>query len=230
MTQKREQAWRTRHSQRASTGSTAGAVSSPMEDSGVMERLRPYFEKSIPGHDHWPPRENYYEHYALWSALTKPTSYLEIGVLRGWSVMAVLLGWSTIKEIGLIDNEMYGLTLEEAVGDIRRFRDEMHMKGKLKIECLNADSKNLMSIPFAGEYDLVHIDGEHSERAVRHDLELVLPKLTTRGLIIVDDQGGMPQVKAGTDSFLKDHPELESVHVKTYTGHRLIWWSPLERR
>lgn len=230
MTQRREQAWRARHSQRAATGSTVGAASSPMEDSGVMERLRPYLNPPIPGHAHWPPRENYYEHYALWSALTKPRSFLEIGVLRGWSVMAVLMGWSTIRSVGLMDNEMYGISLSETKESIKEFREKERMTGEFNIWTQVADTNRLNDIPFLGEYNLIHVDGEHSERAVRHDLELVLPKLTTRGLIIVDDQGGMPQVKAGTDSFLKDHPELESVQVKTYTGHRLIWWAPLERR
>jgi predicted O-methyltransferase YrrM len=232
MKQKREQAWRARHSQGLidledkETGVEAPVTASSFS----MDALTPYFENKIPGHDHWPPRANYYEHYALWSALTKPRRYLEIGVLRGWSTMAVLLGWPAIEEVALIDNEMYGVSIYEAKESICQFRRDQRMMGRFGIQIHVGDSKKLPDVPFDGNFDLIHVDGEHSERAVRRDLELVLPRMTDRGLIIVDDQSGIPHVKAGTDTFLKDHPELESAHVKTFTGHRLIWWSPLEKR
>lgn len=187
----------------------------------VLEVLAPWWDDN-PKALAWPPTRNYYEHYAQWAGLVKPRRYCEIGVAYGWSVMAVLAGWPKIEEIHLIDNELYQIDLKESVGKIMAFFNSIKKNGQRPphITWLKVDTKKLTKIGMPGFFDMVHVDGEHSDGAVYHDLHLALEALTPKGTIIVDD---FRLVGHGIEKFEKDHPELNVMEVATHQIHHLLW-------
>ncbi len=186
----------------------------------VLEVLAPWWDDN-PKALAWPPRRNYYEHYAQWAGLIKPRRYCEIGVAYGWSVMAVLAGWPKIEEIHLIDNELYNIDLRDAEKNIRAFFKSIRPTGSFPhITLQKADTKKLTRIGMTGFFDMVHVDGEHSDGAVYHDLHLALEALTQKGTIVVDD---FRLVGDGIKKFEKDHPELNVMQVETHQVHHLLW-------
>jgi len=187
----------------------------------VLKKLEPFWEYN-PKKIAWPPRENYYEWYSLFASLVKPRSYLEIGVMYGWSAMAILAGWPHVERMVVIDSELYEIPVEDAVAQILSFRFSNEIKTPFKINAFKCDTKKLLRLPVNERFDLIHIDGEHSTEAVKHDLELALVGLADRGTIIVDDIR-FDGVKAGADIFLNKFPEMAVRHVETHQGHYLIW-------
>lgn len=187
----------------------------------VLKKLEPFWEYN-PKKIAWPPRENYYEHYSFWASLVKPRSYLEIGVMYGWSAMAILAGWPHVERMVVIDSELYEIPVEDAVAQILSFRFSNEIKTPFKINAFKCDTKKLLRLPVNERFDLIHIDGEHSTEAVKHDLELALVGLADRGTIIVDDIR-FDGVKAGADIFLNKHQHMAVRHVETHQGHYLIW-------
>jgi hypothetical protein len=59
--------------------------------------------------------------------------------------------------------------------------------------------------PETARFDVMHIDGEHSEVALRHDFEEASKRIADDGMIIVDDvrHGWFPGVTAATFRFLE---------------------------
>lgn len=186
----------------------------------VLSKLSPYWDDNTSGHA-WPPRTNYYEHYALWSGIVKPINYLEIGVMYGWSCMAVLAGWPGIKKIVVVDSEYYNIPITEAK---RRILGYCTNEGILDIdiEIHKLDTTTIDSLPVTEKFDLMHVDGQHSAYAAYHDLILCEPHLSERGMIIVDDLK-LPGIKEGADKFLSEHPEFDSRIVFTHQVHYLLW-------
>ena len=188
----------------------------------VLKKLSPFWEHN-PKEIAWPPRNNYYEHYAFWASLIKPRSYLEIGVMYGWSAMAILAGWPHVERMVVIDSELYEIPVGDAVAEILSFRFANEITSDFRIDGLKHDTTKLSRLPVGREkFDLIHIDGEHSTEAVKNDLKLALEVLADRGTIIVDDIC-FDGVKAGADFFLHNHPEVTCRRVETHQVHYLIW-------
>lgn len=187
----------------------------------VLKKLEPFWEYN-PKKIAWPPRENYYEWYSLFASLVKPKSYLEIGVMYGWSAMAILAGWPHVERMVVIDSELYEIPVGDAVAQILSFRFANEIKSPFKIDAFKRDTKKLSHLPVKEKFDLIHIDGEHSTEAVKNDLKLALDVLADRGTIIVDDIR-FEGVKAGADFFLYKHPEMTWRYIDTHQGHYLIW-------
>lgn len=183
----------------------------------LPELMKKYWDDNTSGHA-WPPRHNYYEHYVIWSALVKPESYLEIGVMYGWSTMAVLLG-NNITRIALFDNELYQIPLSEAVRRIEEFCRDQGIPMPI-IEYKKMDTTVVDNLGVSRSYEMSHVDGSHGEVAVYHDLCLVSP-VTTK-VIIVDDLS-LPGIKEGADRFLAEHPQWEALVHPDHQSHYVMW-------
>ena len=61
-----------------------------------------------------------------------------------------------------------------------------------------------------GPIRLVHIDGEHSQRALTHDLELATQVLCPGGVLIIDDMlhPGYPTLILAVQAYLDRHPDM----------------------
>lgn len=191
----------------------------------VLERLKPYWAMNQPNQWNWPPEENYYEWYALYASLVKPDRVLEIGVMYGWSAMAFLAGWPGIQEMVLVDNELYGISLEQSADQVRRFCLDQGWTPP-NILTIKGDSIVLASVDAFGNkglFDLIHVDGEHSAAAVRSDVLAGLKILSPRGTIVVDDTTGIPALHAAVGLVRAGRGDVSAAEIPTFTGHTLLW-------
>lgn len=120
-----------------------------------------------------------------------PKNYLEIGVRTGCSLVLVLHN-SDVKEVVALDiwNGRYaGLpnTKEYAVKQITSYKTKTN--NQAKIEFIKGDShKELKKLINSGrKFDLITVDGDHSEDGAWEDLQDALKLLTDRGAIVFDD-------------------------------------------
>lgn len=157
----------------------------------------------------WAPEQHSW-YYAV-SRLLKPKTILEIGVLDGFSLTAMGLGSPDCYCEGW-DNECYRAgSLSEAAANLTK-------SGLVKFNLIKVNSRDRNTI--SGEFDLIHVDGDHSHRGALHDLKLAL---TAAKNILVDDYDSHPEVRRAVDDFLiQEATLLNVVKIPTHTGMVLI--------
>ena len=124
------------------------------------------------------------------ATLTHPANYLEIGVRRGRSLAAVA---SVRPEIDIVGFDMW----VENYGGMPNpgpdfVRNEMHRLGhRGRLELVSGDSHETVPAYFREHpeafFDLVTVDGDHTDLGARLDLRDVLPRLAIGGVIVFDD-------------------------------------------
>jgi predicted O-methyltransferase YrrM len=187
----------------------------------ILDTLRPYWESQNTGGFMWPPVQNYYEHYALWASLIKPGAILEIGIMYGWSVMAMLLGWPDIQDIVLIDSELYGIPVGDTKQRIADFCADQGIRVP-RIHAIKMNTRQHTELALAGTFGLIHIDGEHSKEAVQNDIKLTAPYLSKYGTMIIDDIS-LPGIREGAHLALDELDHLTYREAKSTQTHYLIW-------
>jgi predicted O-methyltransferase YrrM len=126
---------------------------------------------------------------------------LEIGVFHGKS--AVLLGLHCKKDEPLVLVDLNDFGAKEAV---------RKLTGKDPLYIL-ADSHLVVQRPelvaLAGKFRWIHVDGDHTSRGVRNDLDIGNRLLGDDGVICIDDffTASFPQITRVTFEFLKAHPD-----------------------
>lgn len=122
--------------------------------------------------------------------LIRPRRYLEIGVRRGRSMAMVLAACPEVEVIGF-DMWMENYAGMENPGPAF-VKSEMRKLAPLaKIQLIDGDShrtvpKFLKANP-GTTFDLITVDGDHSEKGALQDLRDVLPRLSMGGVIVFDD-------------------------------------------
>ena len=166
---------------------------------------------------------DYYEWYYTYGKLLRPRRYLEIGVLFGYSAIAVCSGaCGPLMLMCLIDNESYNdngpIILRDAITRVSKT-----CKYDVDVVAIRADTQAMSQLPLTrGGYDLINVDGDHTFEGASHDLELALDVLGPHGHIVVDNVGDMPPVRDAANAFIDRHPELDALEVKHYWGHYII--------
>lgn len=137
-----------------------------------------------------PPRG---DRWALYDALadiasqSHPKSYFEIGVSRGES-LEVVLSNCTPDHLTLCDewgSESGGQSLKSHA-HITELLNRLGYWGEVKY--LDGSSHDLLPRQFFGrQYDLITVDGDHSEDGARSDLNDCWPLLASGGYIVFDD-------------------------------------------
>src|SRR5271167_3154160 len=141
----------------------------------------------------WAPVQHSYYHAV--SKILNPGTILEIGVLDGFSLCALGLGCPSAYMEGW-DNESYrDGSLQDAGQNL--IRCGLHNFGLIKV-----DSQSRTAV--IGDFDLAHVDGDHTRAGARHDLELVLPAARN---ILIDDYDSHPEVRLAVDDFLIEHQD-----------------------
>lgn len=123
-------------------------------------------------------------------ALLQPRNFLEIGVRRGRSLAVVADAVPGCHLVG------FDLWVPDYAGMPNPGPD--FVRGQLQsighrgeVELIGGDSHATVPRYFADHpgvmFDLINVDGDHSEAGARADLEAVLPHLAVGGVIVMDD-------------------------------------------
>ena len=155
----------------------------------------------------------------LVTSLMKPSSYLEVGVCEGVSLSTVIkAGGKTLHSIVLCDNwgGEFGGTGKGNHKYIDDLLYDLDYRGKATF--VDGDSHRVLKPAIAGmKFDLILVDGDHSEIGATQDLYDCYPHLRTYGLLLFDDlyHAAHPWLKGVIDKFVQDVPEFEIVTEMT---------------
>ncbi|MEX2644202.1 MAG: class I SAM-dependent methyltransferase [Acetobacterales bacterium] len=120
----------------------------------------------------------------------RPRRYLEIGVRRGRSACAVAAAAPT-AELALFDMWVAGYAGMDNPGPAL-VRSELAKVGhRGAVRFIDGDSRITLPEHFAQDgaptYDLITVDGDHSDEGAARDLCAVLPHLSVGGAVVFDD-------------------------------------------
>jgi cephalosporin hydroxylase len=143
-----------------------------------------------------------YDNYARIIAAEQPKTVLEIGVLFGFSAVAMLWGGRDCVEkyVGC-DIELF----TKGSNEIARKNIDLLYK-HISVKCPRENVwflKEPHTFP-TENFDLIHIDGDHSFKSCYNDLKTYYPKANK--IVLVHDYfyKNCPEVKPAVDQFEKD--------------------------
>jgi|SoiMethySBSTD1v2_1073268.scaffolds.fasta_scaffold172963_2 hypothetical protein len=129
--------------------------------------------------------------FAFWlTGALRPRTVVELGVHRGFSYFAFCQAaqrlaldtrcfavdhWAGDAHAGFYDEDVY----QDVRGRNRRYESFSRL--------IRAEFSDACGAFADGSIDLLHIDGCHTYEAVRHDFETWLPKLSSRGVVLLHD-------------------------------------------
>lgn len=168
---------------------------------GILKAYIPGLPPWDAQHSQWGMDEKYraeYIHskYSL-AKRYRPRRICEIGVYAGIAAKCFLAAAPTAEYIG-IDN---GEADMDTVVRTMKALPEMGYNATVLI----LDSQTLTELP--GQFDFIHVDGNHATLAAKHDVELAWAALTDDGVLLVDDCHNM-QVVAGVAAALDPLTDL----------------------
>jgi len=163
-------------------------------------------EWDIYNNDQMVARTQYYNYYYSYGKVWKPKRVFEIGVRFGYSALAMCIGAKAEEFVG-VDNQYWTSSNRIAEGILRRY-----LPG-LKITLLNLNTQK-DPLPDIGKFDLLHLDGDHSEQGVRSDLGLAT-SIASNGAHIVIEDCNTPKVRR----VLEDHG---GTYLPNFTGHGIL--------
>lgn len=124
------------------------------------------------------------------TSVLKPAHYLEIGVRRGRSLAVVAATQPKVNIYG------FDLWVKDYAGMENPGPDFVSNELKKvnhqgKIELISGDSRKTIPEFFKNNpnlyFDMITVDGDHSEKGAKIDLQNVLPHLKIGGVILLDD-------------------------------------------
>ncbi|MBI5722731.1 MAG: class I SAM-dependent methyltransferase [Planctomycetes bacterium] len=124
------------------------------------------------------------------SKLIQPKNYLEIGVRRGRSCCAVVRGCPTV-DITACDMWIQNYAGMENPGPDFVFAEVQKHGFRGHFQVVNGNSHEMLPKFFSQNpgrtFDLITVDGDHTEQGAYQDLHDVLPHLAVGGAIVFDD-------------------------------------------
>ena len=143
-----------------------------------------------------------YPLYARAAELIRPTSMLEIGAFLGFGLASFVYGTGTIARLTVVDTEYYMAGSLQACSDNLAF--------------FSGEKRFLRSLEEArGEYDLIHVDGDHTFAGALHEMAFAWG-LGPR-VMLVNDYTFLEDVRRATDAFAA-HQSLPFKIWRTYRG------------
>lgn len=176
-----------------------------------MDVLSPY-DKAVLPEDIIKYQKYYQRKYDICKK-QNPKTIIEIGVRAGYSALSFLQACPEASFIGI---------------DLETWKDGVHFTNWARellkdfdFEIWKMNTQHLTSIN-KENIDFFHIDGAHSTVGVMHDLDLCFEKLSSKGLILLDDMI-MINVNRGIKEWIELHEEeINYEYVVSLTGEMLI--------
>jgi len=154
--------------------------------------------------------------YKIKSAICKqqnPKLIVEIGVRAGYSALCFMHACPAAKYIGY-DNESYGQG-----NNFTQWARQLLNPYDAEIRIVNTQAVGELALQ---NVDFAHIDGNHAQAAVEHDLNLIWPCLSDSGTILLDDMCMEPVNRAIRDWMLLHESEINYEYVLSRTGEMII--------
>lgn len=161
-----------------------------LSEDEYLTYLRAYYQE---GEDRFGAHWNYADLLTFLHAsatLLRPRNYLEIGVRRGRSLSIVA---QTSPECRIFGFDLWMQNYAGMPNPGPDFvRDELARGGFTgSLELVSGDSHKTLLEFFREfpefEFDMINVDGDHSEEGARLDLNQVLPHLAVGGVLLLDD-------------------------------------------
>lgn len=151
----------------------------------------------------------------------KPRSILEIGVRLGYSAISFLHGSDANLYVGLDCEKYIGNSQSSASQNLEYYRKS---SGRVfDFELITVDTQSIADVSVLGgrTFDLVHVDGDHTERGAYKDLVHFWDVVNVGGHMLVDDSTFIKAVRRAVDRFLLlvSEPNWE---VSTFRGTWVI--------
>lgn len=170
----------------------------------------------------------YYNYYYSYGQHFRPTKVFEVGVRAGYTAHYLLSGAAgSVKKYRGIDLESY-------LQGSNSSATELLSKLCADVRVHGGNSHELKTLD--DEYDLIHIDGDHTFDGKVMDLELALGSLAPAGVIVVDDcspHGPKEPIYRAVQAVVKRHRlRLKTFHPlcgspqNPVNGHALLMRSP----
>jgi len=161
-----------------------------LEPDDYVTYLKDYLDEGVKRFgSHWKLLEIMNVLYAA-TTLIEPRRYLEIGVRRGRSMAMVLAKCPETQAVGF-DMWMENYAGMENPGPAF-VKSEMNKVAPLaQVQLIDGNSHQtvpeFLKANSTTMFDLITVDGDHSEKGALQDLRDVLPRLSVGGVIVFDD-------------------------------------------
>lgn len=145
-----------------------------------------------------------------------PDSILEVGVRCGYSAYCFLTARPNARYIGLdAENGQHG----GAGGPWMWWAEKLLAEYSTDLRVV--DTQKLTEWT-DGDFDLVHIDADHTSKGALHDLRLFWPH--TRKVLLLDDFDYIPEVRQAGEKFIREiGDEARSEQWQHLHGALILW-------
>ena len=170
-------------------------------------------------------RRDFYEYYKTKYEIAlevRPEDIAEIGVRWGYSAFSFLSAAPAGRYCGF---DILAGTHGGAKGD-DTFEYVYKMLGErfpaATINLWHCDTRRISTL--GGSYDLIHVDGDHSEAGCRHDLPLALAACRPGGTILVDDYDYIKGVQRACEGFVNENTRqfISIEHRRSLRGELIL--------
>jgi predicted O-methyltransferase YrrM len=165
----------------------------------------------------WKPTQSFLDHPSLYTtmellaALFQPRRYLEIGIREGESLTRVVQNSAALQEIVICDpwGTEHGGSGRGSHAHIAGLLSDLTYQGR--VDWLDGDSHKVLKSGILGrEFDLILVDGDHSEAGATQDLMETYEHLAPYGYLVFDDitHPVYPFLQAVARRFIEAHHEF----------------------
>jgi len=167
--------------------------------------------------------EQYKEYYKIKYTLCKvqaPKIIAEIGVRAGYSAWTFLQACPAATYIGFDANN--GTHGGQGGQDGKFAKWAKEILKNYDASFIDLDTQSVGSLDISN-IDFFHVDGDHSVKGVRHDLDLAYNVIGDDGLIVIDDITYIDTVNHGVGTWIyKMGDKITSEFVESLRGEMLI--------
>ena len=138
----------------------------------------------------------------------KPETIFEIGVRAGYSAYALITGSGRVKHytgIDCDDQKRYG-------GPWLYWAEKLLYGLSIPYRIRRDDSQTLDILD--AEYDLIHVDGDHTYEGAMHDMALCWPHVVAGGVMVVDDATYLPGPRRAVADFQATIDDAKRVYLE----------------